>query len=152
MHYQGIFEVYFDIGRRLSGSGGALEDIEHLLIPNSWIDSSTEWVEFQAAFFNAEVRLFSYLAVRFVFEEGGYMRKTISVSSISANLYPNFGYLIPDLIFMCMIGILFQQELFEVIKARKNGYLKDYLRLFVVAICGATVPGTKFLLESYVHF
>ncbi|CAD7941254.1 unnamed protein product [Amoebophrya sp. A120] len=124
----GIFEAYFDVGRRLSAAGGALEEVEHLLVPNRWIDENTEWLEFQAAFFNAQVRLFANLKVRFTFEDGGYMQKSIQVAATSANLYPNFAYYLPDIIWMSMIFMLFQQELFEVLKARRNSYLLDYLR------------------------
>eukprot|EP00391_Amoebophrya_sp_Ameob2_P011104 CAMPEP_0178999092 /NCGR_PEP_ID=MMETSP0795-20121207/9863_1 /TAXON_ID=88552 /ORGANISM="Amoebophrya sp., Strain Ameob2" /LENGTH=1155 /DNA_ID=CAMNT_0020691817 /DNA_START=345 /DNA_END=3812 /DNA_ORIENTATION=+ len=122
----GIFEAYFDIGRRLASAGGALEEVEHLLVPNRWIDENTEWLEFQAAFFNAQVRLLANLKVRFTFDDGGFMEKTITVDATSANLYPNFAYYLPDIIWLSMIGMLFQQELFEVLKARRNEYLKDY--------------------------
>ena len=43
-------------------------------------------MEIQAAFFNAEVRLFLSMRIRFSFEKGGYMRKEILIESISANL------------------------------------------------------------------
>ena len=48
----GIFEWYFDVGRKLTEPSGPLEDIEYLLRPNNWIDTNTAWVEFQSAFFN----------------------------------------------------------------------------------------------------
>ncbi|CAD7929167.1 unnamed protein product [Amoebophrya sp. A25] len=124
----GIFEAYFDIGRKLATAGGALEEVEHLLVPNEWIDENTEWLEFQAAFFNAQVRLFSLLKVRFTFQAGGYMEKEIRVSATSANLYPNLFYYVPDVLWLSMIAMLFQQELFEVLKARRNKYLRDYLK------------------------
>lgn len=115
----GIFEAYFDIGRRLTEPSGPLEDIEYLLKPHNWIDSNTEYLEFQGAFFNAEIRLFVLMRIRFDFELGGYMKKTEIVEAISAaSLFdnPDWSYLIFDAIWFTLLLMLFLQEVGEVIR------------------------------------
>eukprot|EP00392_Amoebophrya_sp_AT5.2_P002764 g2769.t1 len=126
----GVFDCPFDVGRKLDSPNGPLETIEYRLIPFEWLDGATEEVELQAAFFNAEVRLYSYVRLTFTFESGGFMEKTHKVSAISANMYPTFWYIVPDLIFLSMISQLLYQEGMEVINAKREGLLKFYLSDF----------------------
>ncbi|CAD7941844.1 unnamed protein product [Amoebophrya sp. A120] len=126
----GYFDCLFDVGRPLASTAGPLEDIEYTLRPFQWLDGATEEVQFQGAFFNAEVRLYSLLTLTFTFENGGYMEKRMKVAAISANMYPTFWYIVPDLIFLAMISQLLYQEGFEVINAKRSGLLSFYLSDF----------------------
>jgi hypothetical protein len=122
----GIFHAYFDIGRRLTEPSGPLEDIEYLLRPNNWIDSNTESVEFQAAYFNAEIQMFVLMRIKFDFELGGYMGKVEKVEAISANIYGDPSYFIFDVIWFVMLLLLLLQEGGEVIRAKKRRVLNHY--------------------------
>ncbi|CAD7929755.1 unnamed protein product [Amoebophrya sp. A25] len=127
---EGIYDCPFDIDTQLATKNGPLETVEFMLQPNDWIDGASEYIELQAAFFNAEVRLYSFAKLRFTFEKGGFMHKTVKVNALSENLYPSFWYIVPDLIFLGMVSTLAYQEGGEVIHCRNTGLLKYYLSDF----------------------
>lgn len=122
----GIFNCYFDIERPLDIVGGPLDTIEHNLIPYSWIGGTTDYVEVQIGMFNAEVRLYALTKIRFTFDVAGTVSKDVTVDAISANIYPNFSYLLFDIVFLGLIGILLNQEGYQVIRCRAQGHLREY--------------------------
>ena len=58
------------------------------------------------------------------------MKREIGIAAISANLYPSFLYVLPDLVWLGFIAILFQNEIREVIKAKLQKHLKHYFSDF----------------------
>mmetsp|Transcript_58253 Transcript_58253/g.109755 ORF Transcript_58253/g.109755 Transcript_58253/m.109755 type:complete len:786 (-) Transcript_58253:116-2473(-) len=70
---------------------------------SNWVDDGTESVEAHIAVFNAEIKAYAHILVKFVFQNGGLIKQELEVRPLSANHYPHWSYYIPDILWVLLL-------------------------------------------------
>jgi hypothetical protein len=98
----GAFDVFVSTDRPLHIS---LETMEHVLHANNWLDGGAQELVIHAMLLNAEAAppLFGLLVLRFEFERSGGVKCSIDVLTSATEPYPNFAYLLLDLLWVILI-------------------------------------------------
>eukprot|EP00405_Crypthecodinium_cohnii_P036869 CAMPEP_0206539970 /NCGR_PEP_ID=MMETSP0325_2-20121206/8721_1 /ASSEMBLY_ACC=CAM_ASM_000347 /TAXON_ID=2866 /ORGANISM="Crypthecodinium cohnii, Strain Seligo" /LENGTH=995 /DNA_ID=CAMNT_0054037593 /DNA_START=87 /DNA_END=3074 /DNA_ORIENTATION=+ len=86
-----------------------------------WCDEATDWVEARTAMFNGEVSAFIDVSIRFDFEDGGLVGKTLSVRPLHTPQWTTWNTAI-SIIFLVMMLLLLMLNLQEVLdrKAKRK--------------------------------
>lgn len=111
--YDLLLDTEFDVGQALDSAGKCRRF--------NWIDATTESVGIQAVTLNAEIGMFAIININFDFPSGGGVVKKVRVNTIWAlGSKLEFVDIMPELIFMGMIGLLLRQELMQMLCACRS--------------------------------
>jgi len=121
----GIFDALFDVERPLAD---ALETATYIR-RNGWLTLETNTLELQALMLNAECASFAILNIKFQFSFDGKLHKTMKILVIDAARSEEAQYnVLPEFIWICLIGQLVIEELYSIYQLCRIGEVKKYFR------------------------
>lgn len=116
------FNAWLDIGRSIEH----VQERTQLLHDRKWLDFQSKDLKIEAMFFNAEVRIYTLLRIKFEFQRGGWIEQSMEVRPMRADIYPHWAYALPDVIWVGLLCVLFWQEAQQVREDARKKMLRLY--------------------------
>jgi hypothetical protein len=104
----------------------AVQRMEQLRNRN-WMGDFTKQVDIEMAILNAEIGIYLLMHIEVKFERAGSPSNKIALSMLPADVFPNWTYFIPDILWVLLIFSLFQQEVKQVYVETCKGEFWDYI-------------------------
>jgi len=143
---QGRFFAWLDV---LRGQGKPRAE---QLAASGWCDDVTSVLEVQFTLFNAEVRSFTLVTITFDFERGGLLRKNLSVSPLSTNVYPSWWHVLVDVVWVFLISMLFFLALQEAADRKGRRFLGRCCGSFWMVLDWLSIVSGLALVGFFVFF
>mmetsp|Transcript_470 Transcript_470/g.1396 ORF Transcript_470/g.1396 Transcript_470/m.1396 type:complete len:809 (-) Transcript_470:84-2510(-) len=118
------FEAWLEVGRSRSTVQERIRSLES----DHWIDLSTQQVVAEAVFLNVQDYVFSHVAMTFTLHREGLIDTNLQVRPLRGEVYPHWGFVLLDAIWIAIIAILALRALLRVRRDSALGLLQLHLR------------------------
>jgi hypothetical protein len=116
------FNAWLDIGRSIEH----VQERVQILHDMDWLDVQSKALTIEGMFFNAEVRIYTLLRIKFEFQRGGWIEQKMEVRPMRADIYPHWAYVLPDVVWVGLLLVLFRQEVVQVREDAQRKTLSIY--------------------------
>jgi hypothetical protein len=95
---------------------------------DGWLDLSTQQVNVEAAFLNAEAHIYTYMDVELLMHREGYVSKDVKVKPLRGNVYTHWSHIFLDICWGFVMSLLFYEAVERFQKQTQAGLLKFHLK------------------------